>query len=416
MTYFPIRNYRKAKGAPVGFKWAVGAVTLLLIISFLHSSVFFQPTNSLSISSFETSSPTIPNIVHFVHLLPEAKNQNLKFTFRQFISVYSALYYLNPDKIYIHTNSDKIIDTAKNSTDPYLRVIANLPNVVFSHQDAPNHTTSGLPIRSLAHRADFVRTKVLKEHGGIYLDDDVYILKDLSPLRHMGFENVVGMQKNNEVCNAVLLCAPGNEMIVAYDLLEDRVFDGSWDAHSIRLLTTLHAEYSAREKIVLSLPQDAFFPGSWERNDLAWQYQVFKERGVPVILNHDTRNQSDFIASFQPWFPRTWQRDWRASYTMHGWNSALRSFTAEELQMIFGIHKDITLEYVLAQTSNFARAVFPAVNHAIMNGVIRSETRSSILAAEFALNELALKGTMISPVQREGKDENERHNTREGQA
>lgn len=375
-------NYRKVKGAAADIKWCFGAVTALLIISFLYSRGL-NSTASPGSPIFEASYPTIPNIVHFVHLVPEYEHSELHFSFAQFIAVYSALYYLKPDKIYIHTNSDKqILDTAKNSTDPYLKIIANLPSVVFNYQVPPNRTTSGLPIRNLAHRADFLRTKMLKEHGGLYLDHDVYVLKDMSPLRHMGFENVVGMQKNNEICNAVLLCAPGNEMIVSYDILEDSVFDGSWDAHSVLLLTTIHAEYSARENSVLSLPQHAFFPGSWEKIDLARMYEVHRDRGFPVVLqNHDTRNQSDFIASFQPWLPRTWQRDWRASYTMHGWNSALRHFTPEELGMVFGIYGGITLEYVLARTSNFARAVFPAVDHAVMNGVLGSETRSSILAA-----------------------------------
>ena len=37
---------------------------------------------------------------------------------------------------------------------------------------------------------------------------------------------------------------------------------------------------------------------------------------------------------------------------------------------IFGKFKDVTPEYVLAQNSNFARAVYPAVKHAMDNGVL----------------------------------------------
>lgn len=322
--------------------------------------------------------PRIPNIVHFVHLLPESEISVLEFSFRQFIAVYSALYHLKPDKIYIHTNSEKqIIDDAKTSTDKYLKLIANLPNVVFNHEVPPNRTTSGLAIENLAHRADFVRTKMLKKHGGIYLDDDAYVLRDMSPLRHMGFDNVLGLQANDEVCNAVLVCAPGNDLIVAYDALEDKIFDGSWSAHSVGLLTTLHADYSALENSVLTLPHDAFFPGSWMTQDLIWMYQVYQDQGPPVAVNHDTRNQSDFIASFQSQHPQTWQHDWRTSYTLHGWTAGFAHFTPEERKKLFGTFDGITLDYVLAQTSNFARAVFPAINHAVMNKVLDLETLGS---------------------------------------
>lgn len=37
---------------------------------------------------------------------------------------------------------------------------------------------------------------------------------------------------------------------------------------------------------------------------------------------------------------------------------------------MFGKFGGITLEYVLAQNNNFARAVYPAVKHALDNGII----------------------------------------------
>ena len=122
-----------------------------------------------------------------------------------------------------------------------------------------------MKIVKLPNKSDFVRTRVMKRWGGIYLDEDIYLLKDLSVLRHAGFQNVVGRQAYGAICPALFLSMPENELITAYHALQDSVFDGGWSTHAVELLERLVLEFSDRDRQVLVLEQEAFFPGSLGR-------------------------------------------------------------------------------------------------------------------------------------------------------
>ena len=109
--------------------------------------------------------------------------------------------------------------------------------------------------------------------------------------------------------------------------------------------------------------------------DLKELYRVHEDAGEPAVNNHPIDNLTDFIENFQLIPPNTWQRDWRLSYTLHGWTSSLLGGTqtwlsTDESKGIFGAFDGINFEYVLAQNSNFARAVYPAVKHALDNGFL----------------------------------------------
>ena len=61
----------------------------------------------------------------------------------------------------------------------------------------------------------------------------------------------------------------------------------------------------------------------------------------------------------------------RASFVLHGWTSGLRGeLNDEQRATIFGKFGGITLDYILARNSNFALALYPAVKHALDNGVL----------------------------------------------
>ena len=322
---------------------------------------------------------TIPNIVHFVHLVEG--DAVFDFPFRQFVAIYSAWHYLHPETIYIHTNVEKhlIEEAVKNTTNPYTQAVSKLPVVKFNHHTAPNETSSGLGIHKLPNQSDFVRTDVLQKYGGVYLDDDAYILRDLKPLRRINFENIVGRQANGQICPAVILSTPGNKMMTTYHKLQDSVFDGSWARHATELLTVLAQEFSTPDHQVLILPQDAFFPSAWYKSDLMMIYQVHDDAGAPAINNKGTHNVTEFMEKFQLWGPETWRKDWRLSYVLHGWTSGIvQNFDKNGQGNLFRGFGGITLEYVLARSSNFARAVYPAVKHAIDNGVLETNTTKAV--------------------------------------
>ena len=328
----------------------------------------------------------IPNIVHFVYLVEDPTQADISFSLRCFIAIYSAHYYLHPEIIYIHTNLDQgVIDNVWNTCgDTYVKAVGQLPNVKFNRHIAPNATSTNKTIDRLPNQSDFVRTDVLKIYGGVYLDDDSYVLRDLRPFRHMGFEMVTGRQSNGQLCPAVMLSTPENKMITAYHALQDKIFDGSWAMHATDLLTALVYEFAESKHMSLILPSDTFFPGSWYKNDLEEIYQQhdnFDDHHKPVYQNHPISNLTDFVETFKldhalggghgRKTEHAWKYDWRLSYVLHGWTSGIRdSFSDQEVKKLFGKHGEPDLDYILSRKSNFARAVYPAVQHALETGIL----------------------------------------------
>ena len=333
----------------------------------LHKS-----TNSFT--RFQTSPTTIPNIVHFVHLVGSEQTTTLELPFRQFIAIYSAWYYLKPENIFIHTDieDDLLEHKIKNAKSPYTHAVAHLPGVQFKYHKAVTETSMGNTIHELPNQSDFVRTDVLEQYGGIYLDDDAYVLRDLAPLRKLPYQNIVGRQGGGQICPAVLLAAPHNRLMSAYHALQDSIFDGEWQTHATTLLTTLVRDFQAPEGQVLILDKETFFPLSWLHDDLVTLYGVNEESSLEVVNNRPTENLTDFVDNFQLEPPGTWKRDWRLSYVLHGWTTSLtRNFERLEKENVFGEFREgITLDYVLAGRSNFALAVRPAIRHAIDTGVL----------------------------------------------
>lgn len=202
----------------------------------------------------------------------------------------------------------------------------------------------------------------MKKWGGIYLDEDAYILKDLAGLRLSGYHHIVGRQMNGAIACGMWLSIPQSDLVTAYHALQDVVFNGSWSTHSVDLFTRVALEFSARENEVLILEQDAFFPLGWNSWHFKALYEVHDDDDPEIT---SSSNVEEFVRSFKMDYPATWVQDRRSSYVLHGFNSGIRHYRS-----LFREFDGITVDYVLARKSNFARAVYPAVKHAIDNGVI----------------------------------------------
>ncbi|KAL8927510.1 MAG: hypothetical protein Q9208_002315 [Pyrenodesmia sp. 3 TL-2023] len=340
-----------------------------------YANKFKVPAKKMLGGNLFQASVSIPNLVHFVHLVRPGPGVKFELLFPHFIAIYSAYYHLQPDIIYIHTNveEDRLERILNHTTNPYTIAIRNLPRVQFKYHDVRNETSKGTPIVKLAHQSDFVRLDILKEYGGIYLDEDAYVLRDLRPLRNTGFENIIGKQKDGDICNAVIMATPNNKMLTAYRTVSDTVFDGSWTRHSAELLTVLAREFAAIEYQVLVVPQDVLFPLSWFESDLQILYRIHEQSARDAVQDVDAPDITTLTRrALGTEDPVGWELDWRSTYVLHGWHSALVLKIGSQTQIAetFGEFGGITLEYVLARNSNFARAVYPAVKHALDAGII----------------------------------------------
>lgn len=388
-----------------GQKWSLGSILLLILfVTLVHRIQHPSPTKAFNLPSFPsigkytqgkvTETPTIPNIVHFVHLVRGSDSEPvIEFPFRQFVAIYSAHYYLNPDKIYIHTNlEDHILQTAINaSTSPYVRVLLKLPNLIFNFESTPLKTTGKKEITELAHRSDFIRTRVLKKWGGLYLDDDAYVVRDMKPLRDSGFRTIAGRQEDGQVCNAVIMAAPESALISVFYALQDQTFDGGWTTHSVGLLSRLAQEFSGADNEMLILEREVFYRLGFNKEDLIDLYHKYRDdspkrdendgiiigpprTGDPIITSSDCQNITSYLSSFQTKTKnknknQENQLDWRGSYIIHGWTTRLLSYDNAD-NVMFGTKGGITLDYVLEKKSRFASVMYPVVKHAVDSGLV----------------------------------------------
>jgi len=318
----------------------------------------------------------IPNIVHFAHLIPSPADstgeKEIKFSFRNFVAIYSAHYHLQPATIYIHTDAaPSTIANVKSSADKYTKIIANLPNVVFNHEVIDDATERGFKIRLMASKSDFLRTRVMRRWGGTYLDIDAYVIRDLTPLRKAGYKNVVGRQLDKKVACGTFMSVPGSDLVTAYNMLQPVVFNGEWTPHSVDLMTALAYDFSARDKEVLILEHEAFFPGGWFPEDLALLYKAHDtDEGTVGNQVRPRTGIEEYVQGFMLKTNRGWKYDWRASYVVHGWGNNMHG---AEFEMNFGEFGGVTPRYVLEGNSNFGRAVYAAVKDAVDKGIIEVE-------------------------------------------
>lgn len=83
-------------------RWAILAVASLIVIWL--STVFFLQSKLPAFSRLSTTSSSVPNIVHYVWKMKDPDGP-LELRFEDFLSVYSASMYYQPDKIYFHTDA-----------------------------------------------------------------------------------------------------------------------------------------------------------------------------------------------------------------------------------------------------------------------------------------------------------------------
>ncbi|KAF4619103.1 hypothetical protein G7Y89_g14744 [Cudoniella acicularis] len=332
----------------------------------------------------------IPNIVHYVWMLKDPKEFHLEF--KIFISFYSSHIFFRPERIYIHTNAaPSVFEEAKANGDVWTKRILAIPGVTPNYVTTPTSTTKGVAISRMEHQADFIRLAALLEFGGIYMDMDAIPLRDITSLRNSGFANVVGgnfaltAKGSGYISNGIMLAKPHSTMMAIFNKAADEFFDGGWVTGSVLLLTDLANRISAIPSEVLILQPQAFTPSSYEFEDEKRMFKPHFKTPPPEDLSafNGPAELSGTCHDALEWLKvreaegrvEKWEIDFSSSYILHA--------TDDYIDRIWGWDHQIDLKYILARQSNFARAVYPAIRHAIQDGVIPGdkfmETRALVI-------------------------------------
>ena len=141
---------------------------------------------------------------------------------------------------------------------------ASRPHLTLCKIAAPREI-HGRPLVHPAHRADVVRLQVLLEHGGTYIDSDVWCLRPFADLEHVGWW--MGRQGDRYgLCNATIGGDPGSEFAQAwlaeYEWFRSEGRDKHWDEHSVRLPLDLAKRHP---NAITIYPPTSFFSPLWGR-------------------------------------------------------------------------------------------------------------------------------------------------------
>lgn len=164
----------------------------------------------------------VPNIVHYIRF------KQSRFTFVEYICLRSVHLNHQPDYIFIHT------DQAGGFKGKYWRLIRNekqlFARIRLLAIQAPEEIF-GQKLSAewrLLHGSDIARARTMMKYGGIYLDNDVYVVHNLDKYRK--FELAIGWPLNEPMGTQVSLqsstfCLPvikSNFLSIAISKGDDR--------------------------------------------------------------------------------------------------------------------------------------------------------------------------------------------------
>ncbi|KAH6658790.1 hypothetical protein F5X68DRAFT_237992 [Plectosphaerella plurivora] len=346
-------------------------VTLSSLLYFLPDPRSFLPP----LPTCDSSDPknAIPNYVHYVYILPES-HDGFDFRFSHFLSIYAAWYYWRPDTIYLHTNvrdhGEEVSQAREGRAGKWSKMIFTLFDLRIRTVDVPSHAGNGVEIKNMEHKSDFVRVKAVYELGGIYIDWDVHPLRDIKILRQSGFRAVAGRQMDNQVNSGTFMSVRHGKMVKLWMNRMNIVYDGGWTTHSNEVITSCGQQLVREAGEMLIMERDAFAPGSWTNKDTDALFGFRGESSNPANVNEgDALPALDETLSDRwdnPDKLPDWAHDWSHTYLLH-------AFSPDRWKhQVFGF-ENITPQYILNQTSNFALATYPIASHLYANGLIRSE-------------------------------------------
>jgi hypothetical protein len=359
----------------------------VLVLLFLVVQLQSRFHDSLPFLFRWQSKGDIPNIVHYVWTLPDP-TADLRFEFKHFLSIYAARHIWRPETIYLHTNAAATVlaRARAGSCGKWSKLIATLPGLKISSVAAPTHAGNGVEIIREEHKTDFLRTQILRDMGGVYIDFDVFALRDIQPLRESGFAAVVGRMEGRQLQtnSGTILSRKGSKMVTLYLERMHAVYDGKYTTHSNILLTAITERLVREPRQVLLLDQNAFTPGSWLPKHLSMIWQPQAESS-----NLEGVAQGDRLTDFSNWDVVTggerggpsppsgeewdlpenlsegWERHFWDSYMLHGFQPGVRNISPVE-----GFD-GVSPRYILERRSNFARALYGVVKDMYDKGLVR---------------------------------------------
>ncbi|KAF2846385.1 glycosyltransferase family 32 protein [Plenodomus tracheiphilus IPT5] len=346
---------------------------LTLLVASLHPISKARTHGILRPSS---AYPPIPRIVHYVHL-QKSEHTPLSLPFSSYLSIFAAVLYIQPTKIYIHTdyNTTAISDATEHGDRWTHKLLTTWPELLeWNPVTPPTYAgpTDTHHIDAIQHKSDFVRWDQIASSGGIYLDFDVIALKPLDPLLNAGFAFIAGRQYGNEheggslngtINNGAFMSVPNSAMSTIVKGEQHAGFDGKWESNLVA--NTRTAEYLVNVPYeCLILDRHAFAPTHWfadskEGTDNLFRVQEGPPSPEPEPLPDTPREPVKVYEAVvrNRRRRREWEFDWSSSYLLHAFSTG-------------GYQRFIHPRLLLERRSNYGVAVWAIVKEMVDRGLI----------------------------------------------
>ena len=145
----------------------------------------------------------VPNIVHLLYL------QTTEIQFYQALNIYSIFLNLKPDLIYIHCDDCRLHGHYWEE----MNSIQDLKNIIQVKQLQFHRTIFGKEYGWINHhRSDVLRLLLLMNYGGIFLDNDVYVVNSLDQYRK--FEMTVSWDDQEPAIGVQVMIANRNARLL----------------------------------------------------------------------------------------------------------------------------------------------------------------------------------------------------------
>jgi len=208
----------------------------------------------------------IPRIYHFIFGL---KAQTEPFHLAHYLCLESCRQVNRPDAIYFHYDNEPY-GPWWEAIKPHLtlRKVTREPLPHAAYERSDEGKLIAREGWSYAHEADFIRLKVLLEHGGVYADMDTLFVAPM-PDHLYGYECVLGEEGSlpdeggllrPSLCNALIAAVPGAPFIGKWLDAAYKAFDGRWTSHSCQLASRL---WEAHPELVHVVPRRYFYRHPW---------------------------------------------------------------------------------------------------------------------------------------------------------
>ena len=178
----------------------------------------------------------VPNLIHYIWFSCHT------FKMSTYLCMLSALKNQNPDFILIHGDCEpegKYWELFKSAAGEKLKLVKKSPvTQIF-----------GKKISVVEHQADVARLQVVLQVGGIYLDDDVVVLKSLDELRRDN-DIVLGEASPISLANGGIIANKNSWFLKRWFQQYQTFNDALWGANSVQTALALWQLFPEEIKVV----------------------------------------------------------------------------------------------------------------------------------------------------------------------